>query len=170
MRMLAPRNILAAMAFVTLAGCGQSIGEKMTEKMIESQMGENADIDLKNGSVRVTTDEGTFDMGGAKLPDDWPTDAPVYAGAKITYSASMNPVTGKAGKAVMFTTTDTAAKVLAYYKGALADEGWVTSSMMEGQGTSIITATKDDRVLSLMITTSGGETSVTLGVGKSEKY
>ena len=121
-------------------------------------------VKVDGNAVHVETSEGSATLGGNTLPADWPTDVAVYAGATITYAASVNPQSGKPGNALVLTTADSAEKVAAYYKDMLKTNSWTTTGMMESVGTSIITATKADRTLSLMVSTSGGVTGITIGV------
>lgn len=53
---------VAALAVVG-AGCsGEDLAERVVENRIEAESGEDVDIDLDGGSIRVETDEGTFEM------------------------------------------------------------------------------------------------------------
>ena len=54
---------VAVVAVVGLAGCsGEDIAERIAENRIEAEAGEDVDIDLDGGNIRVETDEGTFEM------------------------------------------------------------------------------------------------------------
>lgn len=136
----------------------------MMEKAIEKQTGGEAKVDMQgDGAMKIETDEGTFTTGG-DLPDNWPTDVAVYEDATVSYSASTNPATGKPGSALVLMTTDASADVAAWYKSQLTKDGWTLSSAMEGGGTTIFGATKDDRTLSMMIAGAEGQTSITIGI------
>lgn len=119
-----------------------------------------------DGSTTINNAQGTATVGGTTMPADWPTDAPTYAGAKVQYSMSTNPATGKAGSAVILATSDSVDAVAAFYAKALADNGWKIEGNMRGGGTTIMGATKDDRIISLAIANSEGMTTITMGIGK----
>ena len=120
-----------------------------------------------DGSMQMNTSEGSFSTGKT-IPKDWPKDAPVYAGAEVEYSAAVNTAEGKPGYALILLTSDATAKVSAYYKAELAKQGWKIEGAMEGNGTTVIGATKGDRVISVSVASSEGQTGITIGVGKSE--
>jgi hypothetical protein len=57
------RLTAAGIAVVGVAGCsGEDIAERVIENRIEAESGENIDIDLDSGNIRIETDEGTFEM------------------------------------------------------------------------------------------------------------
>lgn len=151
-----------------LSACGQKIVERAIERQIEQETGGRADVDMQgDGAIKVETEEGTFNAGSNSLPDDWPEDAPIYAGSKVQFSGAANPATGKPGAAAVLITTSPASDVLSFYKVELKDKGWTITTTMESQGTTIIGATKGARTLSLMIGPSdAGKTSITIGVGE----
>ena len=120
-----------------------------------------------DGSMDIQTDEGTTTVGGERMPEDWPEDAPAYPGATVSYAASVNPATGKPGMAVLLMTADAAATVNEYYTKELASQGWTIGATIQGGGTSIISATKDDRTMSLAIAKVENQTSITIGIEKS---
>ena len=100
------------------------------------------------------------------MPGDWPEDVKAYAGATVTYSASVNAQTGEPGMAVVLMSTDDVATVAAHYNKELAAAGWTMGESMEASGTSILSGTKDDRVVSLMITGAEGQTAITIAISK----
>ncbi len=144
-------TFLAVPAVLLLSACGGSTNGVTTNM---------------DGTVNVTTSEGTATTSHT-VPSDWPSDAPIYAGATVQYSASVNPVDGKAGHALVLMTTDSAATVFAYYASELAAQGWKVDSTMNGGTTMITSATKDARTLSLMAAESEGQTAITIAVGDS---
>lgn len=156
-------------AGLLLAACGQKGVENAMERQIEQDTAGNADVDVKaDGSMEIQTDEGTATIGGGAMPSGWPEDVKAYAGATVTYSASMNAQTGEPGMAVVLMSTDDVATVAAYYKKELAAAGWTMGESMEASGTSILSGTKDDRVVSLMITGAEGQTAITIAISEEE--
>lgn len=138
------------------------------ENEIENETGAEADVDMNaDGSMKVTTKEGTYTTGSNTMPEDWPEDAPVFADATVQFSGSTNPVDGGPGVAAVLMTDASVETVMAFYTDELTKKGWTIVSTMQAQGTNVIGATKDDRVLSLMVGDSGnGQTSITIGVGR----
>ncbi len=152
-----------------LVGCAKVAVEKQMENAIEAKMGGNADVEIQaDGQMRVETDEGTYTAGGGEVPADWPKDAPTYPDATVSYSASVNPTTGKAGSALVLVTTDDVKAVTDYYKKMLETNGWTISATMEAGATTVMGASKDDRTLSLSISGGQGQTSITMGIEKGE--
>jgi hypothetical protein len=53
----------STIAVVGAAGCsGEDIAERVVENRIEAESGQDVDIDLDGGNVRIETDEGTFEL------------------------------------------------------------------------------------------------------------
>jgi hypothetical protein len=115
------RVALALLALSLVTGCGkirEKLAEKAAEKAVETASG--GDVKISGGGSSVTVKDknggGTATLGtGAKLPDGWPSDVPVYPDATIT--AAMAAPTGKT---VVLETKDPAAKVADFYKSKLS--------------------------------------------------
>lgn len=135
------------------------------ERSIEKETGGDANVDIKaDGSMDVKTKEGTATIGSNKVPDGWPKEIAVYPGATISYSAAVNPDTGKPGMAIVMMSTDDVTTVAAYYKKEAAAAGWTLGQSMETAGTTILTATKGGMTASFMITGVENQTSIAIGV------
>ena len=141
----------------------QKLGENMAENMIESATGGKADVDINSDSVTVKTDEGSFSTA-ASLPDGFPSDVPVYPGSAITYSGTNNQQTGDTEYVVVLSTTDSYQKVGDYYTAQLASQGCDITSTQSIAGTTVISASKDTRTLSMSTATADDGTTITLGV------
>ena len=153
---------------LALIGCSRSAQENMMEDSMERETGNEADVDIQaDGSVKVETDEGTFQAGGSgEVPADWPNDVTVYENATVQFSGSSNPTTGEAGLALMLTTSDTVSQVSSFYTQSLKAAGWtITATMQQGEMT-IIGATKGDRAFSLSAVQADGQTTITIGITK----
>jgi hypothetical protein len=143
--------------------------ERLMEKTIEQQTGGNANVDMNaDGSMHVETSEGSFTAGTNEVPKDWPTDAPIFAGATVQYSASVNPADGKPGAALILMTRESAKAVVAFYQSELAKEGWTMNGTMQAGNTTVIGAMKDLRAMSVAVTESDQQTSITIGIEKRE--
>ena len=140
------------------------MGRKMVESIIEHSTDGETDVDMKSdGTMDITTKEGTF-LTGNSIPKEWPEDVPAYTGANITYSASANQNEGESGMALILATDDSRAEVQSFYETKLKSEGWTLTNTLQGGGSIIITAEKDGRQLSLVISEADGKTGITLGV------
>ena len=167
--MRSSKLVLLMTAGLLLAACGQKGVENAMERQIEKETAGDADVDVKaDGSMEIKTDDGTATIDGGAMPSDWPEDVKTYAGATVTYSASVNEQTGEPGMAVVLMSTDDVATVAAFYKKELAAAGWTMGESMEASGTSILSGTKDDRVVSLMITGAEGQSASTIAIGKEQ--
>ena len=150
---------------LVLAGCGGGV----KQQVMQNAVGDKGTVTTDgNGAMHVQTSEGSFTAGSNSVPADWPTDAPVYAGSTVTYTASVNPATGKPGNVIMLTSTAATQTVVDFYKSSLKANGWNVTGTMEAAGSSVITATKDDRTLSLAVSGAEGQTSIVLGIEKGK--
>lgn len=150
-----------------LAGCESSV-ENAMERELEEETGGDAEVDLnEDGGMRIESEEGTFTTGN-KMPEDWPSDVPVYAGAEVQYTATSNPVTGQAGTVLVLLSTDTQDEVVDFYKGALVGAGWVIEGSMKSGEMVVMGASKGNRQVSVMIAGVEGGTNITLGVAQKE--
>lgn len=118
------------------------------------------------GSTTYSNDQGQVTVGGNKLPDNWPSDAPKYPNANIQYSGSSNPRTGEKGAAVVFMTSDKIQSVIDFYKKELASKGWKVEQAVTMGASTILSSTKDTRTLGVYIVDAGnGQVSVTVSIG-----
>ena len=145
--------------------CGsENAVEDAMEQQIEEETGGDANVDIDGDAVRIETDDGTFETGSASLPENWPEDVSVYPEGKVTYSAVMNPSTGDSGMAFVITTNDSVEDVTDYYKDQLPADGWTMEAAMEAGTMVVLGGSKGERKVSLMITGSEDQTSVTVSV------
>jgi hypothetical protein len=136
--------------------------KKIAEKNIELATGGKVSIQ-NDGNVKVSTKEGTFETNSGKLPDNWPSDAPAYAGT-ITFSESSNGTNGQNGLSLMISTSDGADKVVAFYKSELAAKGWTIANEGTFSGTTMLSAEKGTQQYSIGIITADGQTQITSGI------
>jgi hypothetical protein len=105
--------------------------------------------------------------GAAKMPEDFPKDIPVYSGATPIIDQAV-----KNGRTLQLKTSDAADKVTAFYKEKLKAEGWKqaseSSSQSPKQGITLLSNTKDNRTLSVVISQDDEGTSLTLSVSTKE--
>jgi hypothetical protein len=94
----------------------------------------------------------------AKVPKDFPSDVPIYPGARPTATMSEE---GQ-GTLVTFDLDDGPEKVYDFYQQQLADGGWEIASSASMGGQWMIRALKDDRAAHISI--AGSETGSQMGV------
>ena len=114
------------------------------------------------------TKTGTkVDIGGNKVPDNFPKDFPLYTGAKVTSSLSG----AQAGKANGFwltmSTPDSVDAVTSYYKSQLEAKGWSIQQAYTAGDTMTETVTKGtwNGSLSISKSSSDKETIVVIILG-----
>lgn len=96
------------------------------------------------GTMKVTGEDGqeaTMEFSGgedgkeASMPDDFPSDFPVYAGATLTGALRVTNPEGVA-YTLGWSTDDETAKVAADYRAALEAKGWRVTSYAEVEGST----------------------------------
>jgi hypothetical protein len=141
--------------------------EPAPAKIIEANLarqGIEAKVDLAGGRVSVQTKEGDSALTtgeDVRIPDTFPKDIYVYAGAKVR----MGMTTGNGWNLVM-ETKDPVDKVLKAFKSKMADSGWEGQMDVGAEGFQMVTYKKGTRTATLTITGSRGMTQISLAVGK----
>lgn len=150
---------------VAASGC-KSVAEKAAEKAVEGATGDK--VDLEGDKVTITGEGGSITAGGdQELPEDFPSDVPVYKGARITGS-----ITGEQNGVKTFTITylsnDEPSAVYDWYMSEVKAQGWkVLMSAAPDQG-GLISAEKGSYLINAGIGSTsedGAKTSVVLAVG-----
>ena len=139
---------IGCLVLVVLIGLGSAIVGKffaskiaggMLGKIIESKTGVKTNIkDLEEGKMTFTDEKtgATVDVGSGKMPDNFPKDFPVYPGVKVTSSLSGGQQGEGGGFWLTLSTGDSVDKVTAFYKTALASNGWTVEANYTANGTS----------------------------------
>jgi hypothetical protein len=112
------------------------------------------------GTVTVTGKDGnsaTVSFNQNKLPGDYPKDVPVYSPSKVVMAQSASD---KNAHSLMLESPDAADKIVDFYKKGLDSNGWKTESNMAVAQLTMLTATKDQRELTLQITDSGAQRGI----------
>ncbi|MFA5820819.1 MAG: hypothetical protein WC873_01815 [Candidatus Gracilibacteria bacterium] len=150
-----------------LGSFGGGAVENIIENAIEQSSGNNADVNIgSDGSFSVTTEEGTMSFG-TELSADWPNDVPTYPGAAVTYSAVGNDLAdGGLGGYAIFTTSDSAQKVIDFYNGEMATAGWTVKASVNIASSMNVTFEKDGLAMNVTATEGDGSTTLTIGFGK----
>lgn len=117
-------GLLGLSAALLASGCDM-IMEKLTQKateaaiehMVEKESGGKVQLDTSSGSVSVKNEKGSmeFSANGAKVPETWPQDVPLYPGAKVTMAMA-----GPNHHMLNLETGDAPEKAVEFYKGKLS--------------------------------------------------
>lgn len=139
--------------------------QEAVERAIEESSGGSADVDLDSGSVKVKTDEGTFETGKeVSLPSGFPSDLHVIDGT-ITSATTM----GDGTYTVEITVAKTVEQARQEYEAELAADGWTTTFTLTLEDVVSLSATKGNRTATVNISAAeGGTATVVLGVAPTE--
>lgn len=122
--------VLLSGVVVVLGAC--SLGEKAAEETLEVSTGGDVDIDSDGDSFTIETDEGSMTYGeGSEVPDDFPSDMPIYEPSEVT-SSSTAEANGKKSFSLTFDSTGDYTKIVDYYKKELPNNGWKVNSTTSG--------------------------------------
>lgn len=148
---------------VTLSGCGKKTAEKAAEKVIEKATNGQADVDVSGNTVKINTNTGSYAYGDkVDLPSDFPSDVYVIDGTIKTASSDKQ----YGSFAVSIETSKSVSDVKSDYESKLKDKGWNITYSASAQDSSSITAEKDNRSVSVFISSSEDKTMVILSVTK----
>lgn len=147
------------------------IGLNIMKKGIEKQTG--ITVNDKGIAIKDQKTGEEVNLGSGKIPSDFPTDFPIYPGAKVEGNISGSAAETKTQKSfwLILSSTDDAAKVSSYYETNLPKNGWVVGSTMNIGASSTWEVTKNDLTGGLVIgsddKTKG--TSIVITLGAKEK-
>ena len=144
---------------LALAACG-SPSDQIVQRAAQDAAEGTAKVEVQNGTTRMTTSEGTVTVGSQELPADWPKDVAMYPGSIIQVAGT---VTGQ-GKGALFLTTDSKENVLKFYQDKLAKDGWKIDTTADMGTISIVSASKGNRTAAIQISSSVGQTTITVGL------
>ena len=161
-------TLTAAMLLVQgCGGCGQkaseSLAEKMVERAIKSEDGQDADVQLTEEGISIKSKDGQFSMSSGenvKLPDNFPEDIPLYPEAQLRMTTSSAD-----GMSVSQTTPDPVSTVAEKLKSNMTKNGWTEETAVNMQGNVILSYEKGERQASLTVMRADDETLITLTVG-----
>lgn len=165
--------IITVVAVVLIGGAflmqraQQKVGEKMAEGVAERMMG--GAVDIEEGGEKVTIkgkDGEEFIIGGGDLPDNLPSDIPIYPGSSVETSF----VGAGEGIILGLATGDNVEKVTAYYKKELEKNGWIIDATINTDEGVVFTVTKEPRggAISVGIDKETGETVISITVGEGD--
>jgi hypothetical protein len=146
------------------------MAENMIEKTIEkaaAEEGEDIDIDLSEGELNITDEEGNeMSFGGEDIPSDWPSIVPVNNDIEIAFSASQT-TDGKKGWSITGLYGGSGEELYDYYKNELS--GWEEQSdatMDAGDEGKTYTyqASNGTYLVTVFVTDAEGEVNIVLSV------
>ncbi|MDO8584570.1 MAG: hypothetical protein Q7R85_00420 [bacterium] len=147
---------------------GNRFGKNAVEKALEAQTGGDVTVNTDaSGATTVETSQGTFSTGGV-MPKNWPSDAPTYPKASITYSGAVNDPSGTSGISVSLTTTDSVQQVTDYFAQALTSAGWEIVSNTKIPSGGSVQAKKGARIFAVIAMRLGEKTNITLVSGSTK--
>ncbi|MFH1946761.1 MAG: hypothetical protein ABIJ23_01225 [Candidatus Magasanikbacteria bacterium] len=141
---------ITIISLVVVSGCGQkSLTEKQIEKAMEDQMGQDVNVDLDSGAVKIETADGVSLETGedVSLPTDFPTDVYVVDGQVISV---MKNVMG-ADYQVTIKTDKSVPEVKDLYEEKLVDDSWEIGQSFAMADVVMLSASKDDRTVSISV-------------------
>jgi hypothetical protein len=171
-------SLLLAVASVCVfgAGCnffqsaaekfGQQTASNLIEKSVEKVTGNKVDVNVyKNGVALKDVKTGqTFQAGeNIQIPDNFPADAPRYAGAAVK-SATVNGTAKEA--TAMLETGDKLDKVEAWYKDEAVKAGWKSTKSFNASLIRTMGFEKDENggkatlTITLSSTSADGKTTI----------
>ena len=157
-----------ALTTCALVACGKSPSERAAEAAIEASTGNKADVDAKDGTVTLKTDEGEMKMSGgedAKLPASFPKD--VYLPKDYVVESSMEMPNA------LVLSLDTKGKIDALADDAgkqMAKQGWKQSFAMQNSADSNMTVyEKENRTATVSFSTEGDKVKLGLQIATQQK-
>lgn len=160
------RYFIMFTAIMVMFGCGEKTGETIIEKAIESETGGNAEIDIKENSFQLKTEEGEMKMtagDSVKLPADFPKDIFLYKGADLSMAMEFPQVTN-----VMFETKDSMSKVSEAYLDEMPKTGWAKEMSMDMGDQKMMIFKKNKRMVNVAISPVEEVTQIALTVTEEE--
>lgn len=150
------------MLALVVTGCGQ---KSSVEKQLEKSLGQNADVNIKDGEVKVTTDQGSIAVGGeVTLPAGFPNDVYVIGGE---IKSAMKNVKG-AGFQVAILSNKSVKDGKALYEEKLKAEGWVISTSLDMGTAAMVGATKGKRTVQVTLGTEEGKEGMAVIINVTE--
>ena len=127
----------------------------------------NSQINMDDGQINITGKDGEkLSINNKKLPENFPSDIPLYPEAEILYGMSYSE---KNVSAISLGTSDSISSIGKYYEKELEARGWKIEQIFNTDRSCMFTAGKDKKNLSVTITTgSDSGNNIALSVSYSE--
>jgi len=166
---------LMLVAAVGLVGCEKAAdkaAEEAAEALIGAETGVDVEVDDDGATIEFEDSETgeslTIESEATGLPDDFPSDFPVYEDADITSNSTIT-MEESSTYYVSQSTFDAYEDVLAWHEEAYADAGWnsVATNKIEtdGLGSAVLSITKgESQATVVMAETEEGSVDIQLSV------
>ncbi|MFA6512189.1 MAG: hypothetical protein WCV86_03645 [Patescibacteria group bacterium] len=169
------KTILIVIGVLIIGGVGawasgvfkEKVSESIIENTIESQSGDDVDVDLdlSGEETTINVNGSTLNLGtDVDLPSDFPNDVYIPDDAEILAVANIEV----GAYTVSMTSDRDVADLRQDYETQQSSDGWVIGSTITvGEGVSLIWE-KNDRMMSVnIIESDDGTTAIGLSVGSS---
>ena len=142
----------------------QRATEQVVEETIEEATEKEAEVDISEGGEKITveTEEGSFTVGKQELPENFPTDMPIYPGSTILSTSSNADNT-----VVIFSTDDSVETVTDYYKKELASDDWEVETTASMANATLLGINKGELNGGIVINESDEETQIVIELEKT---
>ena len=142
-------TFILAFGFMFVFDSCKKASEETGEKLIESAIGKDADVEMEDEKIVIKTDEGIFtsDATANSWPDEIPNDVPEFKDGKIV-NISTRVIEESKNWSLLF--EDVGDKALNDYEAKLKENGFKVSSITMGGDNAHITAEKDEMVVVIM--------------------
>ena len=147
-----------------------TIVKKIITGAIKEKTGVQVNIDnSKKGNLTYTDPKTgqTLNIGGNKIPDNFPKDFPIYEGSSVTSSlAGDKNKEGSSGFWLTLTTNDKKDKVISFYNENLIKNGWKTQNTQETGENTNLAVTKNNLSGYITIAAVNNQTSILIILGE----
>ena len=157
-----------ALSACALVACGKSPSDRAAEAAIAAATGNKANVDSKDGTVTLKTDDGEMKIAGgegAKLPASFPKD--VWLPKDYVVESSMEM------PGALVVSLDTKGKMAALADDAgkhMAAQGWKQGFTMQNAADSQMTVyEKENRTATVSFSTEGDKVKLGLQIATQQK-
>ena len=166
--------LVAVLLVATLVFSGCFLTDKLTEKATEkvtekaAETLTNADVDISDESISIGTDEGELTFGTDEIPEDLPSDVPVYPDTTVVWTSSSST---DQSYWLDLETTDSFTEVETYYDDNLESNGWTiddrSTYTSDGQKSTLYNTSQDNRTLVVTLASTEEETKTMISISTS---
>jgi len=123
------------------------------------------DVDKDGEKVTITTEEGEFSFEEeGRLPDNFPSDFPIYPDAKLA-SSWVAKGDDTDGLSLVWETKDSVSKISNFYESELEDAGWTLSFTSKTDDSTTFAFEKNDVSGFIGVTVEESKTVISLTLG-----
>ncbi len=125
----------------------------------------NGSVEVNDDGIRFSNDDSEFEIGGSdrELPQDFPTEVPIYEPAELTTSSRMSQGEETVWSAT-FKTTDSQRNVNDFYETVLEQNNWGTEASFQSDDLNNISASNESAQLQLQVSILFDESDNTTGI------